>query len=144
MGLTSNEILTQLKTQLDNELTYPIFLGIREELTQFPCIIIEPIGIAEGVDGEAVYNRVDATLTVGIYGYVRVHNKDKQIIGDSNTKGVVDVARDIKLAIDSDRTLSGKAIHTTIIDTVFSIVDYPFREVQVNLEILYRQTKGVR
>ncbi|HNX82478.1 MAG TPA: hypothetical protein PKL77_10080 [Candidatus Omnitrophota bacterium] len=141
------DILSALKTQLENsaQISYVknVFLGDRESVTEFPCIIIEPTNINEV---ENVYPRQDMAMKVNIIGVIRCTNKDKQIAGDATDKGILDLLNDIELALDSDRQLglSSGVIHSRVVNVDMGRVDYPARFIIITVEILYRQTKGTR
>lgn len=140
-------ILTALKTQLQNSSTLSyitdgnIMLGVREGITMYPCIVIEPLELAEA---EYAYTQERLTMSVAITGHIQVQNKDKQFVGDANTKGILDIENDIKLALDSDRTIGGTAIHMNVRGSVYDFVNYPVRSVTINVDILLEQTKGTR
>jgi len=141
------DVLNQIKTQLANYsgLSYvndeSIFLGVRESITIFPCIIIEPISISEQ---DNAYPNERLTMRVAVMGYINCTDKDKQIVGNSNDKGILDVENDVKLALDSDRTLGGNAIHLDIAETTYQFVEYPIRSFAINIDVLFQQTKGTR
>jgi len=134
------DILSQLKTILENssDLSYVknVFLGYREGIVQFPVIILEPVRI---VESDGVYGRQDLRLSVAIIGFISVKNKDKQIVGDANYKGILDFENDVKKAISADRTLGGYAIHTTFIETRYEFVEYPVRGFAIDVEVRFRQ-----
>ncbi len=136
------EILSQLQTQLKNSsaLAYiddnNIFLGTRENITQFPCIVLEPLGIRE-ID--STYPKQKLTLTIAVVGFINVIDKDKQLIGDAVQKGVMNFENDVKKAISSDITLNGYAIDTNLTMTAYEFVEYPIRSFVINVEILFEQ-----
>jgi len=142
-----SEILTALKAQLQNNsnLSYvndaAILLGIRKELTIFPSIVIERISNSEA---NYVYPKKRLTMKVAIVCFIDVKDKDKQIVGDANVKGTMDIENDVKLALDSDLTLGGKAFKLEIIDSLDDFIDYPIRSVEIIVDIKYEQTKGTR
>lgn len=142
----ADTILTTLQSQLEDHanLSYlkgeKVLLGLREHITQFPCIVIEYIGQSEE---DYTYNTQNIILRLAIIGFIECHVKDKQIVGDGTIKGIMDLENDIKKAIDSDRTIGGNAIHTYITDTD-SDVEFPIRFSTITIEIHYRQTSNVR
>lgn len=141
------EILFQLQTQLKNSsyLDYVddnnIFLGARENITQFPCIVLEPLNIAE-VDH--VYPKQRLTLTVAVVGFISITNKDKQIVGDATERGVMDFENDVKKAICSDITLGGYSIDVDLTMTAYEFVEYPVRSFSINVSILFEQDSKTR
>lgn len=134
------DVLSQLKTQLENstDLSYVknIFLGYREGITQFPVIILEPMRIVESDD---VYGRQELRFSIAVIGFIAVKDKERQIVGDSNYKGILDFENDIKKAISADRTLNGLAIHTSFIETRYEFVEYPVRGFAIDIEVRLRQ-----
>lgn len=141
------DILDALVTQLKNnaDINYvsdaSIMLGVREKVSNFPAIIIEPGSITEM---SFAYPKQRLMMKVAIIGYIHVLNVDKQIVGDANTKGILDFENDVKLALDADRTLAGEAINLDIVDTSYDFVDFPYRNFTMSVEILFEQTRGTR
>jgi hypothetical protein len=142
-SLILNAIQDQL--QASTNLSYVsdsnILLGVRERIPLFPCILIEPINLDET---EFAYTKQRLTLSIAIMGYIQVTDMDKQFVGDANIKGILDIENDIKLALDSDRTLAGNAMHVIIRNSVYDFVNYPVRSVTINVDILLEQTKATR
>jgi len=139
------DVLNQLKTILENssDLSYVknVFLGYREGITQFPVIILEPMRIVESDD---IYGRQELRFSVAIIGFISVKDKERQIVGDANYKGILDFENDIKKAISADRTLGGYAIHTTFIETRYEFVEYPVRGLAIDIEVRFRQDTEAR
>lgn len=142
-----SDITTALITLLKNSsyLTYvgqsQFLVGVRESITQFPCIILEPVS---GLEKEHVYPVERITRRYAIMGYILVTNKDLQIVGNSAIKGIDDMENDIKLALDSDRTLGGKAIFVHIVDSKCDFVSYPVRDITITIDVDFQQTRGTR
>ncbi len=146
--MTPASIVSAIKTLLANStyLNYindaNIFLGFRESISIFPCIIIEPLG--DTLTNEAIPNEY-LILNVNITAYIQVHDKDKQIVGDTQTKGVLDVENDIKKALSSNSTLGlAEVIDTKIISSVHDFEQYPVRGFAINLEVHYKQNRTTR
>jgi len=146
--MTPASIVSAIKTLLANStyLNYindaNIFLGFRESISIFPCIIIEPLG--DTLTNEAMPNEY-LILNVNITAYIQVHDKDKQIVGDTQTKGVLDVENDIKKALSSNSTLGlAEVIDTKIISSVHDFEQYPVRGFAINLEVHYKQNRTTR
>lgn len=140
-------IVSALQTLLENDATLSayveqVLLGSREagSITLFPTLIIEPLSDEET---DLLYTQENNHLIVQAIGLIKVLDKEKQIVGDANTKGILDIANDVKKAIDADRTLSATAIKATIKTTSYR-VDFPLRYFTMNIDIMYRQTVGVR
>ncbi len=144
--MTPASIVSAIKTLLEDSdyLSYikKIFLGVREGITVFPCIIIEPIG--ETLVNEAMPNEY-LILNINITAYIQVYDKDKQIVGDTQTKGVLDIENDIKKALSSNSTLSlAEVVDTRIISSVHDFEQYPVRGFAINLEVHYKQNRTTR
>lgn len=146
-----SEVLTALKEQLQGSanLSYVkdelIFLGAREGITTFPAICIER---AEMTEEEYVYPKARLKMTAELIILVKCEDKDQQLVGSPSAtpaiRGTLDVENDVKLAIDSDRTLGGAAIHTEIMDSADGVVEFPVRSVNLRLSIWFEQTRSVR
>lgn len=142
------DILNQIITQLQGAscLSYVddtfILKGRRQSINNFPAIVVVPSG---AVEESYAYPLERIKYRFDILGFIKTHDKDAYITGNGSTiKGIMDIENDIKLALDSDRTLSGYAIHTDIIgsenDTVDSVVEVTI----VSVEVLFQQTMNVR
>lgn len=140
-------IVSAIKTTLENasELSYvkQVLVGKRDPqtITLFPVIIIEPTGDTE--DNE-VNTIVDVRASFIIYGALHIVNADKQLVGDANTVGAFDFEDDIKKALDADQTLGGVSSNLVIRGTTHSSDNYPMREIAIDIEVWFRQIKGVR
>lgn len=139
-------IVTALISQLQNysNLSYvkQVLSGVREleSVTMYPSIIVD---MTSDVESESVYNTYENHFIARIIGLIRVSDKDLQLVGDANTKGILDLLNDVKLAIDSDKTIGGNASHS-VIGTTESVVDFPIRQFVMEVDIWYSQVKGVR
>ena len=149
---TPAEIISALQTQLKaaavtgGHLSYidplQILIGAREGLADFPAICIERESQEEK---EFAYPQYDEMMKVVLIAIIKTEDKDQQLIGtDGTTKGTLDVENDIKLTIDSDKTLGGKAIDVNIEDTVDGIIEFPVRSINIRMTIWFRQTRAVR
>ena len=140
-------IISAIKTTLENAsgLSYvkQVLLGRRDPqtITLFPVIIIEPTGDGETNDVNTV---VDVRTSFIVYGALHIINADKQLIGDANTVGAFDFEDAIKKALDADETLGGVASNLVIRGTNHSSENFPLREIAIEIEVWFRQTKGVR
>ncbi len=146
--MTPASIVSAIKTALEDSsyLSYindnSIFLGVRDSISVFPCIIIEPIG--NTLTDEAMPNEY-LILNVNITAYIQVYDKEKQIVGDTQTKGVLDVENDIKKALSSNSTLGlAEVIDTKIVNSVHDFEQYPVRGFAINLEVHYKQNRTTR
>ncbi len=139
-----SKILTTLQESAD--LNYiddnNMFLGVRENITIFPCLLIEKIDDSLLDESYPYEGRI---LSVNITGYIKVHDKDKQIVGDTNTKGVVDIENDIMKALSSDNTLGLEDVYDVrILKSVEDYEFYPVRGFALNVEVHYRQNRTTR
>lgn len=146
--MTPASIVSAIKTALEDSsyLSYindnSIFLGVRDSISVFPCIIIEPIG--NTLTDEAMPNEY-LILNINITAYIQVYDKEKQIVGDTQTKGVLDVENDIKKALSSNSTLGlAEVIDTKIVNSVHDFEQYPVRGFAINLEVHYKQNRTTR
>jgi hypothetical protein len=84
-------------------------------------------------------------MKVMVAGGIRVFDESKQIVGDSNIKGIVDFENDVRKALSADHTLGGESINLSILDSASDDgSDYPLRGFNINIEILYRQNRTTR
>ncbi len=145
--MNAETILASLKTQLQNNanLSYVnnnnIFIGKRESIIMYPTIVIVPL---EESESDHAYPTERVVLSAAIVGIIKVHSQDKHIIGDATTKGIMDVRKDILLALDSDRKINSTAIHMMIRNKVYDYENFPEVGVTINVDILFEQTIGTR
>ena len=119
-----------------------IMLGVREGITVFPSIVIE---VAGDRLLEENYPYEGRAINVNVIGYIQVFDKDKQLVGDTNTKGVLDIENDIRKAISADITLGLAGVYDTrLLATVQDIDQYPVRGFAVSIEVHYRQDRLTR
>jgi hypothetical protein len=147
-GMTPSAVWTGIKTALENDSTLDDYIvqvldGQREidSITSYPTIVLDYAGSQEVDD---TYGRQRITMSVTINIVINVFNKDKQIVGDTTNKGVLDIINDVKNAIDADRTLGGAAIHTQILSDSLSTQNFPVRVLTLNCNILFEQDEGTR
>lgn len=143
---TPATILGALKSQLEADTTLgdyikKVFLGVREDVSEFPCIILEPLGISEG---DEIHNRQELTMRVAMICYIRVFDADKQIVGTTEVKGILDIENDVKKAISADLTIGGNVLHATMPDTRYEFTDYPIRSFTLEVALYFRQTLTTR
>lgn len=141
MSSTPAIAIRALKTQLEDSsfLTYikKVYEGTRDDNTLLPCIVLEPVRNNEEFTG---YPIVNTNFRVQIFAIMQVFNKDKQIVGDTKTKGVLDIENDIKKAIGADFTLGNAGIETVnFIETLYDFTYYPRRGVSIEVEIEFKQ-----
>lgn len=110
-------------------------------ITAFPTLWTMPV---LDVERESVYTKMENVLSVQVVGIIKNMNIDKQIIGDVNNIGILKFMNDVKLALDGNRTLNGKATFVSIGQTNFLDEIYPAMGFSMNIEIGYTQVKSVR
>jgi len=146
--MTPSSIISAVQDAIQNSasLSYvaddSVYLGVRENITIFPCVIIEPVGDRLLEETFAYEERV---LSINITGYAQVHDKDLQLIGNAAIKGVLDIENDIRKAISSDITLGLSDVYDTrLVSTVHDFSQYPIRGFAINVECHYRQDRVTR
>jgi hypothetical protein len=121
---------------------YDILLGVRENITTFPSILIEP---TSDILIQEDYQFEQRELSVNITCYVQVYDKDKQIVGDANTKGVLEIENDIRKALSADNTLGLTGVYDSrILSSIHEFEQYPVRGFALNFSIHYKQNRTLR
>ena len=145
MTTNAADIIEGLQTQLsgseDLDYVKQFLLGIREGIATYPVIIIEPNRLVESTE---VYGQQDLHVELEVKGILDCKDKEKQIVGDANTKGIMDFENDVKLALDSDRQIGGIAIDSKIIETNYDYSAYPLRAFSIKIDAWFRQTESIR
>lgn len=119
-----------------------IFLGVRENIVNFPCIIIEPV--SNKIIDENLVNE-KKILTLNIVGYLQVYDKEKQIAGDGEHKGILDLENDILKALCADTTLGLTGVYDLRIpSSLHNFEQYPIRGVALDIEVEYNQNRKTR
>lgn len=115
-----------------------IFAGWRDNIpdSQIPCIIIEPNDLKETVP----FYEEESELYFGllITGIIKIWNKDKQIVGDTRHKGILDIDNDIKKTLGGDIDLGGTVMSFVFPDTKYDYTSYPLRGVQITMDCRFR------
>ncbi len=142
---TPAQAITALRTQLQDSdnLSYikKVYDGVREDNTLLPCIVLEADENNETFTGYPIVNLV---FRVFIFCFIQVHNKDKQLVGDTKTKGILDVENDIKKAIGEDFTLGGVVETVNFGRTIYDQRYYPRRAIVVEANIEFKQNVNTR
>lgn len=113
-----------------------IFQGVRENVTIFPCIVIESVG--DRLLDET-YPYEGRALGVNIIFFIKVFNKDNQL--DEEWR----IANNIRKAISADITLGLAGVYDTrLLSDVSDVIQYPVRGHAVNIEVHYRQDRLTR
>lgn len=116
-----------------------VFAGTRDNIpvNNFPCIILEPAKAPEKFI--TMPHKVEIGFMITIFAYIKIFDVDKQIVGDATTKGILDVNFDIKKALGAYIDLDGECIYFEFLDTRFDFDSYPFRGVEMDMEVILRQ-----
>jgi hypothetical protein len=113
-----------------------IFLGARESISMFPCIVIESNG--DRLLDESFQNE-GRVLGVNIIFYMRDYNKETQITEEWR------IANLIRKAISADITLGLADVYDTrFLSEVTDLNQYPIRGHAINIEIHYKQNRLTR
>lgn len=136
-----SDVINALMTQLQNDNTLKgmstsFLKGVRERIINFPCVIVEMLSISENVqDG---FNEVDQDIQLAVIGYKTISNPDDQI------EEMMDFSNAIKKAIETDHTLGGIAIQTTMPEEHHEFVNYPVRSIAIAVNVWNRMARTVR
>lgn len=148
MNVSTEDIWNEVKAILKNDAvlsTYmtKVYEGVRDAVpdSAAPYIIMEPVRNSEET---STFPLVNPTLTITIAGVIMTYDKDAQIIGNSQYKGILDVEKDIKVALAQSYNLNGKCEYFKLPDTSYGFRQYPLRGVEINMAIYYRQDFSVR
>ena len=110
-----------------------VFEGWRDNIpdSQIPCIILEPADIKETIP----FFEEESELYFGITvtGIIKMFDKDKQIVGDTRHKGILDICEDIKKTFGGDIYLSDSVMTIQFPDTNFDYTSYPIRTVDITM-----------
>ena len=110
-----------------------VFEGWRDNIpeSQIPCIIVEPSDLKETIP----FFEEESELYFGITitAIVQVFDKDKQIVGDTRHKGILDICEDTKRTFGGDIYLSGEVMTIQFPDTNFDYTSYPIRTVDITM-----------
>jgi len=116
-----------------------IYSGTRDDIpvNMFPCLILEPANAPE--EAVTMPHNTEINFTATIFGYIKIFDVDKQIVGDTTTKGILDLNFDIKKALGAHIDLDGECLYFSFPDTRFDFSSYPFRGVEIDIKITLRQ-----
>jgi len=116
-----------------------VYAGTRDDIpvNMFPCIILEPTSAPE--EAITMPHNTEINFTITIFGYIKIFDTDKQIVGDAITKGVLDINFDIKKALGAHIDLDGECLYFSFPNTRFDFDSYPFRGIGIDMQITLRQ-----
>ena len=117
-----------------------VYPGTRDNIpvNMFPCIILEPTNAPE--EPVTMPHNTEINFTLTIFGYIKIFDVDKQIVGDATTKGILDLNFDIKHALGAHIDLDGECLYFSFPNTRFDFSSYPFRGVEIDMQITLRQS----
>jgi len=96
-----------------------VYSGTRDNIpvNMFPCIILEPTNAPE--EAVTMPHNTEINFTVTIFGYIKIFDVDKQMIGDTNIKtislnsgGIGYTAKDIITIIQDGGSLGTVTVNT--------------------------------
>lgn len=128
------------ETLLDNKtlkdyINSTIYDGVRENIIDYPCLIIEPMSRDEVDD---TYSTQRITARFAITGFLKVLNPDEQL------DEVFDFENMVLTALGDDRRLDDTAEIVRITQTVYDFELYPVRNFTIQVEVEYRQNSSTR
>ena len=117
-----------------------VYSGTRDDIptNMFPCIILEPTNAPE--EPVTMPHNTEINFTLTIFGYIKIYDVDKQIVGDATNKGILDLNFDIKKALGAHIDLDDECLYFSFPDTRFDFSSYPFRGVEIDMKITLRQS----
>lgn len=133
-----NEVYNILEQERQNgNLRYikRVFQGTREDVVNFPVIIIEPDTEREEQHTTPLYKR--CFFTILLTCWFEVINKDKQIVGSLDDKGILNMSADIKATLFKYPSLNNKCLKFSFPTTRYVFETYPYRGVEITMEIEY-------
>ena len=121
-----------------------VYSGTRDNIpvNMFPCIILEPTNAPE--EPITMPHNTEINFTLTIFGYIKIFDVDKQIVGDAINKGILDLNFDIKKALGAHIDLDGECLYFSFPNTRFDFSSYPFRGVEIDMQITLRQSLVTR
>ena len=138
-------IWNKIKTILEGDTVLETYIKIVYEGTRdnipvnlFPCIILEPTNAPE--EPVTMPHNTEINFTLTIFGYIKICDVDKQIVGDATNKGILDLNFDIKKALGAHIDLDGECLYFSFPNTRFDFSSYPFRGVEIDIQITLRQS----
>ena len=110
------DIWNKVKTILEEDAvlkTYikVVYSGTRDNIpvNMFPCIILEPTNAPE--EAVTMPHKTEINFTLTIFGYIKIFDVEKQIVGNATNKGILDLNFDIKKALGAHIDLDGECLY---------------------------------
>jgi len=150
---TKEAIWTKVKTTLENDSTLSAYIkkvheGVNPKLFEapkphFPCIFMEDGSSSEEI--KAFPYQVTVTYSIILYLFLYVYDYAKQIRGDDETKGIMDIEEDIKKALGADPSLGSVGIIMFEFPrSEPQIEGFPFRGRLIEMKIQFEQNFKTR
>jgi hypothetical protein len=141
MSVQIKQIWNKVYDILENERTSgslnyvkKIYQGVREDITNFPVIILEPDMEREEQHTVPYHKRCFFSILITYFD--EVVNRNEQIVSPTG-KGVLDALVDIKNALSKYPNLDGVCQKFEFVSTRFIFENYPFRGFEITLEAMY-------
>jgi hypothetical protein len=113
-----------------------IFSGVRENISTFPCIVIEWVG--DRLLDESFQNEGRA-MGINIIFFIQDYDKDNGVKEEAR------IANLIRKALSADITLGLADVYDTrLLSDVTDTVQFPIRGHAINIEVHYRQNRLTR
>ena len=112
-----------------------IWLGVKETITSFPCLVIESMG-GELVSETYPYER--RIKRFAVIGYIQEFNKDTSLTD------LLDLENNVFKALSQDVTLDGNALDVNIRGEAEEFSQYPIRGFSIDVDVLYQQDRTER
>ena len=112
-----------------------VLVGQRESVTIFPCILIEP---ALSQDRQYDFGAETNSAEISVLGFVHEPDKERQIVGAVETKGILDLQNDVETALDAYRSVKGKAVDLRFKECQYDFSEYPVRAFALKSEVIFR------
>lgn len=123
--------------QPGKELEYvkEILEGVREDLPQFPAIVIEPLSETEVEHTVPRFKKI--IFSIAITCWIEVYKKDYQIIGEKLDKGILDITRDVRNILEKYPDLNKTCLKFSFPSIVYTAEFYPYRSAEITVAIEY-------
>lgn len=138
-----NKVKNILETDPGLRYLKKVYEGMREiegkVAIQAPCVIMEPVSNSETNEGSS-WPKVDPTFEIALVGLIKSLSEDMQVVAQNpQAKGVLNLEKDIKIAIGGHEQLDCEANSFSFPNTVYDFSEYPKRWVVITLAVKYRQ-----
>lgn len=145
--MDSESILNKVATILENDTTLKtyitsVFVGNRDRIygDSHPCIVLDvpqdPLNLS--LRGRIVEN----ILTINIYPATLISDREKALVGDATTKGILDIIDDIKTALNAYYPdLTQNCLNFTLsVNEIADFPDFKGKWALIEMRVLYRET----